>query len=164
VLADDMFKHLVTEGHSFAEKLTPAQQQELLSHMTWTAFVQVIPQIAKVIRGDNAAKGFGFIPEELLHSSDETVQWAQDRLDATAIGLIMGEVAEMLEARRRPGWETDPSEHIAKFTGLVEEGADVIIRVLDLFERLGLSAKLAEAIPAKLVFNRSRPHKHGRTF
>ena len=127
-----------------------------------------IPGAAREIRDGNAEKGFGALPDfgsnVCGNAHFETRQWCEDRLDGTAIGLIHGEVSEMMEARRRPGWRTDPSEHIPEFTALVEEGADVIIRVLDLFERLGLSKQLALAIPAKVAYNATRPFKHGRTF
>lgn len=138
-------------------------------------FLRALPRAAREIRAGNAAKGFGLLPTlpdlydtDASNSAMEDIrvarEWMADRLDGTAIGLIHGEVSEMMEARRRPGWETDPSEHIPEFTAFVEEGADVIIRVLDLYERLGLSNELAGAIAAKVAFNRTRPFKHGRTF
>lgn len=131
----------------------------------------VLPAAAHRIREGNKAKGFGFIPDfdAAGFSCPEDFErvlrtWCEDRLDGTAIGLIHGEVSEMLEARRRPGWRTDPSEHVPEFTAFVEEGADVIIRVLDLFARLDLEHELARAIVAKVAYNATRPFKHGRTF
>ena len=146
-----------------------------MANRDWAPFEAALPGVAADIRAGNAAKGFGALPNLLnlydtnalngmIADINAAAEWMRDRLDGTAIGLIHGEVSEMMEARRRPGWRTYPSEHIPEFTALVEEGADVIIRVLDLFERLGLSKQLALAIPAKVAYNATRPFKHGRTF
>jgi len=127
-------------------------------------FAKALPSAAAQVRAGNEAKGFGTLPEEIESFSEAALTWCEDRLDATAIGLIHGEVSEMMEARRRPRWKIEQSEHLAAFTAFVEEGADVIIRVLDLYARLGLAEQLAAAIPAKVAFNATRPFKHGRTF
>jgi len=146
-----------------------------MANRDWAPFEAALPGVAADIRAGNAAKGFGALPNlpDLYdtNASNGMIQdikaartWCEDRLDAAAIALIHGEASEMLEARRRPNWKTDPSEHVPEFTGLVEEGADVIIRVLDLFARLGLATQLAQCIPAKVAYNATRPFKHGRTF
>lgn len=132
-------------------------------------FTVALPEAARRIRANNAAKGFGVLPdlENFACSEDlllEIERQLQDGMDGMAIALIHSEVSEMLEARRRPSWKTDPSEHMPGCIAFVEEGADVIIRVLDLFARLGLEEQLACAIPAKVSFNTKRSHKHGRAF
>ena len=134
-----------------------------------------LPDAAREIHANNREKGFQEIPdiEELAGDcrGNETIDkiiavqvWCADRLDAMAIGLIHSEVSEMMEARRCLGWWTKPSEHLPGRSAFVEEGADVIIRVLDLFARLRLETQLAQAIPEKVAFNRGRPYKHGKVF
>lgn len=164
-VAQEMIEKLQREGMAQIKAMTPEAAHELQSRMTWMAFATALPQIARAIRANNEAKGFGKLPPLPISTEfDEVRTWCKNRLDATAIGLIHGEVSEMMEARRRPGWENTPSEHIPDFTALVEEGADVLIRLLDLFERLGLMQSLVAAVPAKIAFNMGRPFKHGRTF
>lgn len=72
------------------------------------------------------------------------------------VALIMSELGEMVEAIRKPG----ESDKIPGFSGLEEEASDVIIRMLDMADWLGLD--LDGAIPAKHNYNDSREYKHGK--
>ncbi len=72
------------------------------------------------------------------------------------IALMHSELSEMLEAYRH---KNPPSEHIPEFSGMEEEAADLIIRLCDTCEAMGL--RLTGAIVAKMEFNRNRPYKHG---
>lgn len=75
------------------------------------------------------------------------------------IALMHSELSEALEAHRKNILESD---HIPPFTAVEEEMADTIIRILDLAGYLGLD--LDGAIKAKMTFNESRPHKHGKRY
>lgn len=74
------------------------------------------------------------------------------------IALMHSELSEALEADRK----SLPSEHIPDFSGIEEELADCVIRILDFAGHHEL--RLAEAITAKLEFNLSRPFKHGKAY
>ena len=74
------------------------------------------------------------------------------------LALMHSEISEAMEADRK-GLHSD---HIAGFTGVEEEMADVVIRVLDFCHENDL--RLAEAIEAKMRFNLSRPHMHGKKY
>ena len=78
---------------------------------------------------------------------------------ASKIALMHSELSEALEADRK-GIESD--DKIPEFTGLEAELADAVIRILDFSGRHNL--RLGEAIQAKLLFNLTRPYKHGKKY
>lgn len=69
---------------------------------------------------------------------------------------IHGEVSECWEWWRNGN---PPSDHIPEFSGMEEEFADIILRVLDTCQAMGLN--IIGAIDAKMKYNNSRPFKHG---
>lgn len=71
------------------------------------------------------------------------------------IALMHSELSEALEYFRKGHSRSD---HI-DFSGVEEEFADVIIRIMDTAEVLDLD--VAGAVIAKMAFNESRPYKHG---
>lgn len=66
--------------------------------------------------------------------------------------LITGEVAEAEDALR----------HDKGNEAVGEELADIMIRVADLAEWMGID--LTNAIQSKQAYNETRPHKHGKRF
>lgn len=70
--------------------------------------------------------------------------------------LMVTELAEAAEGIRKPG----PDQHCPEFTAEEVEMADAIIRILDHCGKNKL--RLKGALVAKLVFNLSRPHRHGK--
>lgn len=79
--------------------------------------------------------------------------------NAAKLALMHSEISEALEADRKG---IDADDKIPDFTGLEAELADLIIRVLDFAG--GLDLRLGEAIQAKLLYNLTRPVKHGKAY
>lgn len=75
--------------------------------------------------------------------------------------LVVTELAELSEAARHSKLH-DESDHIKGYTYAAEEWADVVIRVFDHCVDDGVSHRmLADAIIAKMEFNRTRGYRHG---
>lgn len=72
------------------------------------------------------------------------------------LALVHGELSEALEYYRKGN---TPSDHIPEFSGVEEEFADVIIRLMNIAERMNL--RVPQAMLAKQGFNANRPFKHG---
>jgi len=72
------------------------------------------------------------------------------------LALMHSELSEALEFLRHGN---GPSDHIARFSGLEEELADVVIRIMSYAGRCNL--RVSEAIVEKMKFNEGRPFKHG---
>lgn len=86
--------------------------------------------------------------------------WESKRNFGELVALMHSELSEALEAERHGNPQSD---HIPSFSGVEEEFADVIIRIMDAANGRGL--RVAEALLAKMEFNRGRPHRHGgKTF
>lgn len=108
--------------------------------------------------------GFSFQLETLqqqVYAANEAQGFWEGSMDSipSKIALMHSELSEMLEADRKAIAHDD---HIPDFTGVEAEAADLLIRLLDFSGRFNL--RLGDAVQAKLLFNLSRPPKHGKAY
>ncbi len=109
-----------------------------------TGFVESFNALAKAVHANAVQKGF----------------WPDTgRNDGEIIALMHSELSEALEAIRRGD---PPDDKIPEFNGVEAELADCIIRIMDMAAARNL--RVADALLAKIKFNGSRQHKHGKAF
>jgi NTP pyrophosphatase (non-canonical NTP hydrolase) len=81
---------------------------------------------------------------------------------STEIALIHSELSEALEAAREDEDMTRMNLDNGKPLGVPSEMADVVIRVCECCQHWGID--LEAAVQAKMAYNVTRPHCHGKLF
>jgi NTP pyrophosphatase (non-canonical NTP hydrolase) len=108
-----------------------------------------LDQLAKTLHQTATEKGFWDFIYNNQHAGHEFIFFSKQ------LAMVHSEVTEVLEALRK-----DKGQQ-----AVVEELADIIIRVLDLYAGLQangfVSASLDEVLSQKANFNSTRPRMHG---
>jgi len=134
-----LIEHILGIEHRLSGKASMAMSIDDMFNKSFT-------ELSSRIHSDNYKKGFW--PDEI-----------ESRNPGEAIALMHSELSEALEAYRHG---LPMSEKIPNFSNAEEEFADLIIRVMDFTGAHRM--RIAEAVLAKLDYNRSRPQKHGKEF
>lgn len=127
-----------------------------------TQFEEAWKAQANAVHRNALEKGFWEDEQELEgtnHMSDRLRKALQTALVSRKLKLISDEVSEAHEAVRDDYPESKKIPGIGNFE---EELADVVIRIMDLGQWMGLD--IPGAIVKKMARNRVRPYKHGREF
>lgn len=122
-------------------------QMNLFESLLFERFRAVLEDLSPILHRDACRSGFWDGP----HSNADM---------ATKMYLVASESHEAAEVIRKD--PIAPSSKIPGFSHLEEECADVLIRLLDFAE--GYDLRLVQATYAKLLHNRTRPHRHGKAF
>ena len=99
---------------------------------------------------------FGMFQKQAHSTAVDKGWWETDKGDGVAIANMHGELSEAWEWLRK---DNPKSDHIPEFSGVEEEFADVIIRIMDTAQKRGY--RVVEAITAKMEYNKTRSHRHG---
>jgi NTP pyrophosphatase (non-canonical NTP hydrolase) len=102
---------------------------------------------------------FNWLSNQIHAVAREKGFWDRERNVPEMLMLVVTEIAEAVEGLRHGN---PPDDKIPAFSAMEAEIADAVIRIMDLAP--GLNLRLAEAIVAKLEFNRTRPRLHGKAF
>ncbi len=126
-----------------------------------TKFIEAFNEIAEGVHTTAKAKGWWENRNALesaasLSGVDGLLEFAQSTNDASCLALIHSEVSEALENIRHG---SVPDDKIPEFSGVEAELADIVVRIMDVSQARGW--RVAEALVAKIEFNKTREHLHG---
>ena len=102
-------------------------------------------ELAKAINDNAIAHGF----------------WDEERNFGEMIALMHSELSEALEEHRE-GRPVEWFQSNGKPEGVAVELADCMIRILDTMLSLGVD--IDSVVARKMVYNASRPYKHGKAY
>lgn len=102
---------------------------------------------------------FNRIAQSIYHTTKEKGFWDTERNDGEMIALIHSELSEALEALRSGN---PKDKNLPEFSSVEVEFADAVIRIMDTCH--ARKWRLAEAILAKMNYNKTRSYKHGKGF
>jgi NTP pyrophosphatase (non-canonical NTP hydrolase) len=124
----------------------------LLSYNQQSDLIQLFNILASDIHLTSRSKGFW----DWYYSHTDDAE-AVNRFKLSALMLVVTEIGELAEGIRH---NNPPDQHLPEFSSAEVEAADAIIRILDMSD--AFKWRTAEALIAKLMYNKSRPYKHGK--
>jgi len=133
--------------------LASSEEQELMA--------KTFDKFARLCAAQADRSGFVEEPHKIAEilsgcAAKELHDWFRDCELQAELARIGSEVGEAVEAVRKPGLD----HHLPAFDNLIVELSDVLIRIGHTSGRR--SMPLGAATVAKMVYNASRPLKHGK--
>jgi NTP pyrophosphatase (non-canonical NTP hydrolase) len=122
-------------------------------------FRACVPEEPEHDAPDGRAVLLNVLADQIHKNAVDKGFWENDRNNGECIALAHSELSEALEALRKGN---PPDHHCPEFDNATVEFADCIIRILDLCGAREMP--IGEALIAKMRFNATRPHKHGKEF
>lgn len=105
-------------------------------------------------------RGWNNVAQDVHTNAVDKGFWPEEgRNDGEMLALIHSEISEALEAIRAGN---PPDDKIPDFTSVEVELADAVIRIMDM--AIARQWRVAEAIEAKMAYNKTRAFKHGKAF
>lgn len=124
----------------FPKQIEKAVKEILMIKQENSTFVGQFNRVASLVNEIANSKGW----------------WKEERNEGELIALAHSELSEALEALRHGNLA---SKKIPEFSSVEEEFADIIIRLMD--HSMAKGYRVAEAMIAKIEFNKTRDHMHG---
>ena len=121
--------------------------------------ISVMDEKTAKIRNFVFIEAFKRMQESIHANAKDKGWWDEPRTNGEIIALIHSELSEALEGMRHGN---PPDQHLPELSSVEVELADAIIRIMD-YAQVG-NLKVAEALIAKMQYNKNRPHKHGKLF
>lgn len=153
-------------GMSFQEGMAPPTVLNIPNGLSPLQVAEGLQFLADVVseevpgRWSPFRRGWNNVAQDVHENAVNKGFWPEEgRNDGEMLALIHSEISEALEAIRAGN---PPDDKLPQFTGAEVELADAVIRIMDM--ALARQWRVAEAIEAKMAFNKTRAFKHGKAF
>jgi NTP pyrophosphatase (non-canonical NTP hydrolase) len=120
----------------------------------------VLSELMEICHAAAREKGFHedeqYARDILFAEDSHQLAWFDNAVLQAELARQASEIGEAVEAVRKPG----PDHHLPQYSNFLVEEADCIVRIFDTCGKRSLP--LGRALVDKVMYNLTRPHKHGK--